>query len=228
MSSCKSDFSTLISNGPLVVGAVADLGILMTDPASFRDSCDLIELRLDSLGAGAEVVKFAKACPLPLLVTSRGKAEGGAGSWSCAERAAQYRALLSIATVIDIELSQFDALKEVRAEAEVAKVPIVGSFHDFEKTPELEELRRLRKEAGLFFKAATFVREQRDLQILYDFLKSEDRSSVMGMGPMGGSARPSMAAMGSILNYGYLGEFATAPGQWRAGDLRKAITASQI
>ena len=44
----------------------------------------------------------------------------------------------------------------------------------------------------------------------------------MGMGPLGAEARPEMMKLGSILNYGFLGETATAPNQWPVAKLRAA------
>jgi 3-dehydroquinate dehydratase len=45
----------------------------------------------------------------------------------------------------------------------------------------------------------------------------------MGMGPLAPVSRLLCAQSGSLLNYGYLGTTATAPGQWDAALLRQAI-----
>ncbi|HAN84501.1 MAG TPA: hypothetical protein DCQ59_14835, partial [Verrucomicrobiales bacterium] len=66
----------------LAVGAIADPSALSIKPAD----CDLVELRLDSLGTGENVHRFAKECPLPLLITARGSEEGGQNNWSKKER----------------------------------------------------------------------------------------------------------------------------------------------
>ena len=47
--------------------------------------------------------------------------------------------------------------------------------------------------------------------------------SIMGMGPLAPASRLLAARLGSVLNYGYLGQEATAPGQWPAGFLKEAI-----
>jgi 3-dehydroquinate dehydratase-1 len=45
----------------------------------------------------------------------------------------------------------------------------------------------------------------------------------MGMGPLAPVSRLLCAQCGSVLNYGYLGKTATAPGQWDAAFLKQAI-----
>ena len=51
--------------------------------------------------------------------------------------------------------------------------------------------------------------------------------SIMGMGTLAPASRLFATHLGSILNYGYLGESATAPGQWPANLLREAISYSE-
>ena len=48
--------------------------------------------------------------------------------------------------------------------------------------------------------------------------------SIMGMGPLAPTSRLLYAQLGSVLNYGYLGEKPTAPGQWPARLLHEAIS----
>jgi 3-dehydroquinate dehydratase-1 len=45
----------------------------------------------------------------------------------------------------------------------------------------------------------------------------------MGMGPLAPVSRLLCAQCGSVLNYGFLGETATAPGQWDSALLKTAI-----
>ncbi|MDB4288703.1 hypothetical protein N9947_01920 [bacterium] len=70
-------------------------------------------------------------------------------------------------------------------------------------------------------KFATFVKTEEDLRIHRTLLESVKNLSVMGMGPLGGEARPEMMKMGSLLNYGYLGETPTAPNQWPVAKLKE-------
>jgi 3-dehydroquinate dehydratase-1 len=43
------------------------------------------------------------------------------------------------------------------------------------------------------------------------------------MGPLAVVSRLLCAQCGSVLNYGYLGDEPTAPGQWDAGSLKRAM-----
>jgi 3-dehydroquinate dehydratase I len=52
--------------------------------------------------------------------------------------------------------------------------------------------------------------------------------ATMGMGPLAAASRVRCALAGSVLNYGYLGEAPTAPGQWPAAKLRAAIRAGEV
>lgn len=207
--------------GPLTVGAVAGREALAVTPVG----CDVVELRLDSLGSGPEMHNFARNSPLPLLITARGSAEGGQSDWSLEERAAAYRSLLPFATFIDIELRDFNALEEVIKEAREAGVIIVGSFHDFEKTPSIESLLERIDSLADLHKFALMVRSPDDVagQLELASKLSGTPFAVMGMGPLGAAARPLMAKAGSLLNYGYLGSTPTAPNQWPAELLKRAI-----
>ena len=65
-----------------------------------------------------------------------------------------------------------------------------------------------------------------DLVRLADFQLADHGIPVatMGMGPLAPVSRLLCAQCGSLLNYGYLGTTATAPGQWDSGLLKTAIS----
>jgi len=206
---------------PLTVGAIAGRESLSATP----EACEVVELRLDSLGIGADILQFAEQSPLPLLVTARGAAEGGQSPWSVQERATAYRTMLPFATLIDIELRDFNLLAEVIGEARDAGVLVVGSFHDFEKTPPTKALLGKIDSRADIHKFALMANSVND--IISHLSLMEDLSgnplSVMGMGPLGAAARPLMAKAGSLLNYGFLGATPTAPNQWPVALLRQTL-----
>lgn len=207
---------------PLTVGAIADTGAFeIASP-----ECDVVELRLDSLGTEDELISFARACPLPLLITARGPLEGGQNSWSISERAEVYRKFMPYASAIDIELQDFESLEDVVAEATDQKIVIVGSFHNFETTPHLQELAGKLNARADIHKFALMATSLSCIQTHLSLFEALSRSalSVMGMGPLGAAARPLMAKAGSLLNYGYLGATPTAPNQWPAGLLKQALS----
>jgi len=92
----------------LTVGAIAGHEGLALPLENITDQCDVVELRLDSLGWNNAVLEFAEKCPLPLLITARGPEEGGAGALSLKERHEGYRTLMTHAAIIDIELRDFE------------------------------------------------------------------------------------------------------------------------
>ena len=212
----------LSAKNQLVVGAVADSSTLSTTPAG----CDVVELRLDSLGSGADVLQFSEKCPLPILVTARGPEEGGQCDWSISKRIDAYRALLPHAALIDIELRDFDAFDRVIAEAKALGICVIGSFHNFTTTPEpLSLVEKIDSRADIH-KFALMAGSKNDIKSHLDIFDhfSGHTLSVMGMGPLGAAARPLMAEAGSALNYGFLGDTPTAPNQWPA-ELLKATLA---
>ena len=198
------------------MGAVADPAALKLEP----ENCDIIELRLDSLGYGEEILSYAQKCKFPLLVTARGPEEGGQNHLDISERKTSYEALIPYAAAIDIELRSFQELTSIIEQAKENNVLVVGSFHDFEKTPPLKDLENKIGEIADIHKFATYIETAEDLAIHRQLLKKYDQLSVMGMGPLGAEARPEMMKIGSLLNYGYLGDTPTAPNQWPVAKLK--------
>ena len=205
----------------LTVGAIGGKESLSAKP----EGCEIIELRLDSLGIGAETRQFAEQSPLPLLVTARGPVEGGQSQWSVQERAAAYRTMMPYAALIDIELRDFDLLAEVIMEARDAGVVIVGSFHDFDQTPPIKELLGKIDSRADIHKFALMAGSGKDIATHLSLMEelADTLLSVMGMGPLGAAARPLMAKAGSLLNYGFLGTTPTAPNQWPADLLSQTL-----
>ncbi|WP_446680085.1 type I 3-dehydroquinate dehydratase [Cellulomonas denverensis] len=113
---------------------------------------DLVEWRVDHLLAGgsdlAAVVEAGRALVaaldgLPLLATIRTGAEGGELPMPGEEYLVVYRALLEagIADLVDVELRHATAARVIAA-AHDAGVPVVASNHDFDGTPDREEIER--------------------------------------------------------------------------------------
>jgi len=202
-----------------VVGAISEASTLSLS----HDACDVIELRLDSLGTGEETLSYAKQSAIPLLVTARGSLEGGVNQLSISDRIEAYQRLMPYAAAIDIELSSFPELMEIVEQAKRENVSVVGSFHDFEKTPPLDALKARIGAVADLHKFATMVTEESDLDVHRTLLCRFPPLSVMGMGPQGADARPEMMTLGSVLNYGYLGNTPTAPNQWPVSKLRECL-----
>ena len=229
------DLSTAIqSHQPLVVGAVGDRRVLQAIIDS--EQCDLIELRLDALGAGAEVQEFAEKHKesLPLLLTARHPDEGGLNDLTDQERASALQTLLPHGALLDLELRSLPALKSLWDTAHDQGLLRIASSHYFDTCPPLDELvetvHAMQETGADIAKMAFRVVEPGDIHILLGLLRIDPPLplSVMGMGPLAPASRLLAAQFGSVLNYGYLGDEPTAPGQWPARLLKEAIGRSLV
>jgi 3-dehydroquinate dehydratase-1 len=167
---------------------------------------------------------------IPLLFTARRGSEGGCGDLQAEARAALLELALDDAACIDIEVASISEMSRLLDSLQSRGIPWIASFHDFEKLPDtavLEKAARLAKDAGAaVFKVAAMLHSPADMARLADFQLADHgiRLATMGMGPLAPVSRLLCAQCGSVLNYGYLGETHTAPGQWHAAFLKQAIT----
>lgn len=229
---------------PLVVGCFGDHSNLTKTPIDeIRESCDLVEIRLDLLAADPEsLATNSEARPwqrlheaeIPLLFTARRASEGGAGDFSAEQRMEMLREVLDQAALIDIEVASIPQMKGLIDEFNARSLPWIGSFHDFEKVPSHDVLSANRMTAqntgASGFKAALEIGWDMDqLTPLALFLQQSPKYpiSLMAMGPLAPVSRLLFAQLGSVLNYGYLGTSPTAPGQWSAHHLKTAIEATE-
>ena len=175
-----------------------------------------------------------------------GSAAGWADGWAGAgcvsgagdADAARYEALLvmlareRLCDALDVELSVGEAaFSRIARAAHEAGMPVIGSCHDFEKTPDAEEMAaRLCQMAALgadVCKIAVMPRKRRDVVALTAACAQADDALTqpiiaISMGEMGMPTRICAEAMGSCLSFGTAGA-ASAPGQMEAGALREAL-----
>ncbi len=210
-------------SGPAVAAVTA---------AGAMAECDLVEIRLDLLAVGGGATarsQWAHLAGVPLLFTARCRAEGGALELTARQRAELLLTAMDDAAVLDLEVASIAAMPDLIATAAERGVPWIGSFHDFEKLPEtavLEEAAQRARAAGAAaFKVAAHLHNPADVARLAEFQGSDQGLPLasMGMGPLAPVSRLLCAQCGSVLNYGYLGETPTAPGQWDAALLKLAI-----
>lgn len=218
----------------LVVGSFGSLPDLENSAASkVRESCDLAEIRLDLLCSAKK--KLPKSpwnhlSDVPLLFTARRVEEGGALPLTPAERIELLRSAMHDAAWIDMEVASIFEMAELIAELADRQIPWIASYHDFHRLPptaELELAAKRAKDAGAaIFKAAAKLNSPADLARLAEFQLADHGLpvSTMGMGPLAPVSRLLCAQCGSVLNYGFLGETATAPGQWDSALLKTAIS----
>ena len=189
--------------------------------AAIRLGMDIAELRIDQFASRtqanvlAEIEKFRA---IPVLATIRAASEGGAWKDSDAERLALYKAVLPHVDAVDVELSSSAIAPDVVAAAHVLAKPVVLSFHDFAKTPPLDKLNAIARDARAagadIVKVAAMCTSQDDVRILTRFTldHASEGVVVIGMGPIGVPTRVLFPALGSLFTFAAYGE-GTAPGQ---------------
>jgi 3-dehydroquinate dehydratase-1 len=226
---------TISLSHPAVVGTVHSAASLAAAGKLRPEECDWLELRLDNFFPHlGQLRRAAPKLRCPRIVTVRHPSEGGvANAMTARERRALYGDFLGIAGMVDVELRQATAMKEVLRQTREAGAGVILSFHDFRRTPPpraLRELARGARDAGAnIFKIATLTRSPRDLARLMEFLADEKGGlplAVMGMGAYGKVSRLVLAQAGSCLNYGYLGA-PNASGQWPVALLKARIAELQ-
>ncbi len=221
--------SSLLLNAGMIVGTVHSGGSLHAAARLRARELDLLELRVDSFAADPESLwQAARRLKVPLLITVRHPAEGGAHRLGTARRCELYRKFLPLAALIDIELRSAEKLADVISEARGAGARVVISIHDFRRTPPADRLqawiRRAQQAGADICKIAAFVATAGDLcRLLALFARRQPLPlSVVGMGPLGKVSRLLFARLGSVLNYGYLDQ-PNASGQWEAHELKARV-----
>lgn len=220
----------LDSSRPLVVGSVGTLDVLRSlKPADAMKACDLIELRLDLLGADISPSAWQHLEGIPRLITARSHQEGGAPGISDPVRLGLLDMAMPDAAWVDLEVASIPNAEELIETMNANAKPWIASFHDFSKTPPTEvliEKAGISKASGAaVFKVAAMITCPSDLSRLAEF-QLEDHGipvATMGMGRLGVVSRLLCAQCGSVFNYGYLGAEATAPGQWSAAEMKTAV-----
>lgn len=208
--------------------------------ASFRNTrLDLVEWRVDwfegafDFAKVEDVLKDLRAAlgDVPLLFTFRTSKEGGEKAIGAADyarlniRAAQ----TGLVDLIDVEaFTGDDIVKEIIAGAHTAGVKVVASSHDFDRTPDKDEivgrLRRMQEIGADIPKIAVMPKNKKDVLTLLSATEEmaadyADRPIItMSMAGTGLISRLSGEVFGSSCTFGAVGK-ASAPGQMDAADL---------
>lgn len=209
---------------PRVVGVVSSPGFDLS-AGNQKFPCDVLEFRLDQLPGAEDWLSHCMAIEssgVPVIVTVRLKAEGGAWNGEDKTRLPLYELALENLSAVDVELRS-DIVERVCAIAKKRRKCCIVSYHDFSGTPPLGELKRVAARAqqlGSVIKVTTMTKTEADVETLRRLLACEWTKPlcVMGMGALGKETRVTFPARGSCLTYGYLDKPA-APGQSSAAEL---------
>ncbi|MCG3149002.1 MAG: 3-dehydroquinate dehydratase [Verrucomicrobiae bacterium] len=204
----------MLGGTPRVVGCISAPATLAQVPTP---DCHIVELRLDLLGRIA-----LPALAQPTIATVRLASEGGQWTQPDPDRLPLFDAALQCCTAADIEFRS-PLLEKVSVLAVKYQKALIISYHDFEKTPPLDELRSVMAKAanyGTVVKIATLAKTEDDLATLRALFRENCSAAlcVLGMGPLSKQTRLEFPKLGSCLTYGYL-DRPIAPGQPAAREL---------
>jgi 3-dehydroquinate dehydratase I len=183
---------------------------------------DLLEARIDCFSRCDEAYVLGQISRTPagtaLVCTIRSRAEGGSWKGTERERLALFSSLMPKTDAVDIELSSSEIRDRVSEFGHGEKKTVIVSYHNFEGTPPLAELRAIAhraKESGAnIVKIATTPRSLQDIQTLASLTMAEAEQNiiVLGMGDLGLKTRFLLPALGSLATFAYL-DRPSAPGQ---------------
>ncbi len=206
---------------PRVVGTLSKRRFLFSKDAPGTGECDIVEVRLDMIGASAhgwlDQCGNIEAAGWPVILTLRLAGEGGKWAGPDLAREPILCAAMENLSCVDVELNS-RMFRPLRRKAEALGGRLIVSWHDFKRTPGHRELRnRLRKmleSPCVIPKIATMINGPEDVISLLKLLETEpDRPKcIIGMGDGGIRTRVVFPCMGSSLAYGYL-DSPVAPGQ---------------
>jgi 3-dehydroquinate dehydratase type I len=185
---------------------------------------ELAEVRLEALSPTVEDVKEVFAQPAKLIATMR------PGSCPDEERLRILTAAIEAgAAYVDIELDSSTIVREgVLAAARRNGCKVIVSHHDFERTPDRDELRRIVDDcfaAGAdIAKIACVANSRADAARILGLLDGEKPLIAIGMGKYGRITRIAAPLLGSPFTYASQGEgMGTAEGQIEVRELRTIL-----
>ena len=186
---------------------------------------ELFEVRIDLIGDGWQQV--ARQLKRPWIACNRRAAEGGSWRGNEADRIEELVEAAELgASIVDIELETENLTEAITVIKKKAKCLL--SFHEMEKTPSLDMMKRIvnsQLEAGAdICKVITTGQRFEDnltvLQLITDFPQA--KMVAFAMGPLGLASRILCPLVGGEFTYASIEEGKeSAPGQITVKQLRK-------
>jgi 3-dehydroquinate dehydratase-1 len=206
---------------------------------------DLIEWRVDffdAIGDAKQVIDTARqlrsaAGAIPILFTRRHEREGGEKIGMAESKVIElYRSVCESGFIdlVDYEMdNEPEHVQALRETSRRAGLPLVMSFHDFRKTPAVDEIvQRFERAASLGGDVAKVAVMPQSLDDVLALLTATSRASSslsiplvsMAMGPLGAVTRASGFVFGSAMTFA-IGASSSAPGQMPIDDVRAVVDA---
>lgn len=214
---------------PRVVGVVSDKNISTLSDASVRQ-IDILEVRIDMFTKYSEShiertfrtvkTRFDK----PVIATVRSSREGGYIKMDDTRRYGLFELVQPFSDASDVEIRSGKLLKKVVSLYRSHNKPVIGSYHNFLRTPDIPCLTRISARAREYgvdiVKIAVKAVTRNDLARLAFFTikHRKDGLVTISLGDMGLISRIFNPLAGSLLTFGHLG-IPSAPGQVSALDI---------
>ena len=213
--------SCVLALCPRIALAIDDSASRAEVDAAIKAGADIVELRIDrfrDMTAAHVLEVFERYAGLPRIGTIRTRREGGGWDGTEEERLGLFTAIMPRIEAVDIELASNRINRKVIELAASQDKTIIGSFHDFEKTPALDIFQSLidtAQDLGVtIIKFAAQCAGPEDVRRMGGMLlNNPDKPMiVLGMGSAGRISRFLFPALGSLVTYTFL-ETPSAPGQ---------------
>lgn len=179
-----------------------------------RKGADILEFRIDAMNNPTSdlIVEIAKEINFPMIATNRIDIEGGSFKGCEKERVELLKSIAPYVDYIDIELVTDDKYIE---EIKDTGTKTIISYHNFEKTPELNELTYIvekEKQIGDIAKVAVMPEKLEDTLVILAILSRFDDTIAISMGELGSYTRVMASKFNSPITFA-VGSDVTAPGQ---------------
>lgn len=203
---------------------------------------DILEIRLDLLkitdaDKAAKLIQEIKSeIKLPVMVTNRSSLEGGKWQGKEEERIKLLLDLFALGNgpdALDIELSADKKERDkLVKEAKNHGKTVIISFHDFSKTPSVQEMKTILNEVFMagadIAKLAVMPNSMRDvlelLGLALDFQEMNKPICTISMGAPGKHTRVIAPLYGSVLTYASVEDASSAaPGQLPVAEVKKIM-----
>ena len=189
---------------------------------------DVIEVANDCIDKGADILEFRidalenpdinkikdtiNEINFPMIATNRISTEGGSFKGSEEERFNILYECCDLVDYVDIELQSSD---EYIQKVHDSGVKTIVSYHDFEKTPDLNEIMYIvekEQELGDIAKVAFMPQDLEDTLTILAVLSHCENTIAISMGDLGSYTRVMASKFDSLITFA-AGRDATAPGQ---------------
>lgn len=201
-----------------------------------KNNANLIEFRLDHLEKNYRMSDLISSTRLPRIATNRSANEGGKFR---GEETNRVQSLLQAAEAgcefVDLELAMENVGSIIR-KAKRLGVQVIISYHDFQRTPDLQELRRiLEKQMNLgadICKIVSTAKEQSDNLRILEFVFNASRKTKVvsfAMGKLGVVSRVLSPIYGASFTFASVERGAeSAAGQLTLDEIKNAYRSMRL